>query len=149
MQVILTQDVEKVGDANQLIEVADGFARNYLVPRGLALPATKSAMANLENMRQVHERREAKLRDAAQGVASTLAGKTLKITARVGEANRLYGSVGTQDIADALKAQFGVDVERRQVVLEDAIREAGSYTVPVKLHKEVQVEIPVQVGAES
>lgn len=147
MKIILTQEVEHVGNANEVVDVAAGYARNYLLPRGLAMSATKSAMANLDNIRAQQEKREAKLRGAAEETARSLEGKTLRITARVGEAGRLYGSVGTQDIAQALKKQFGIELDRRQVTLADAIREAGQYTVPVKLHRDVQVDVPVEIGA--
>ena len=146
MQVILTQDVEKLGGANDVVEVKDGYARNFLMPRGLALPATKSAMANLDNMRVQFEAKQAKLRVAAEELAARISGQTVTIPARVGEGGRLYGSVGSQDIADKIASQFGIELERRQVLLEEAFREAGTFTVPVKLHRDVQADVSVQIG---
>ena len=146
MQVILTQDVENLGGANDVVEVKDGYARNFLMPRGLAMPATKSAMANLDNMRAQFEAKQTKLRGAAEELAARISGKTLTIPARVGEGGKLYGSIGTHDIAERLQSQFGIELDRRQVLLEDTIREAGTFTVPVKLHRDVQAEVSVQVG---
>jgi large subunit ribosomal protein L9 len=147
MKVILTQDVEKLGHAMDVVTVADGFARNYLLPRSLAMVATKSALSNLETLKKQEDARQAKLKAGAEAIAATFAGKTLVIAdANVGAGGRLYGSIGNHDISDALKAQFGAEVERRQVLLEEPIRAEGFYTVPVKLHREVTVPLRVQVG---
>lgn len=146
MKVILTDEVEKLGGANEVVEVADGYARNFLLPRGLAMPATRSAMANLDNLKRVHERREDKRRTAAQEQIAQLEGKTLVMPAKSGAQGRLFGSIGTADIADELKKQFGIEVDRKQVVLEDAIRTVGVYQVPLSLHRDVPFELSVQVG---
>ena len=146
MKVILTEDVEKLGQSNEVVEVADGYARNFLLPRSLAVPATASAIANLDNTKRVHERRQTRLRGGAEQIAAQLQGKTLVMPAKIGSGGRLYGSIGTQDIAEKLHSQFGIELDRRQVLLEDTIREAGTFTVPVKLHRDVQAEVSVQVG---
>lgn len=147
MKVILTQDVEKLGLAMDVVDVADGFARNYLLPRSLAMTATKSALSSLETLKRNEEKRQAKLKTEAEGVAAKFAGQTLVVAdANVGAGGRLYGSVGTQDIAAGLASQFGAEVERRQVLLEEPIRSEGFYTVPVKLHRDVTVQLRVQVG---
>jgi large subunit ribosomal protein L9 len=146
MKVILTQDVENLGATHEIVEVADGYARNYLVPRGLAISANKSAMANLDNMKKVEERRQSRLRGAAQLIADKIAGQTLVVEANTGKEGRLYGSITPADIAEALNAQFGTEVDRRQVILPDTIRMAGIHNVPVHLHKDVKIEVAVQVG---
>jgi large subunit ribosomal protein L9 len=146
MKVILTQEIEKLGGAHEVVEVAEGYARNFLVPRALAVPATKSALANLENMKKVGIRREARLRGAAEEQAKQFEGKTLVIDAKTGEGGRLFGSVTPADVATALKAQLGIEVNRKQVQLDESIRSAGEYLVPVALHREVRPEIKIQVG---
>lgn len=147
MKVILTQDVEKLGHATEVVEVADGFARNYLLPRSLATVATKNALSNLENLRKQEEKRQAKLRTAAQEVAAKIEGQTLTFAdAQVGTGGRLYGSIGNMDVAEALNKQFGVEIERRSVLLDDPIRAEGFYTVGIKLHRDVIVDLRVQVG---
>ena len=146
MKVILTQEVENLGATHEVVEVADGYARNYLVPRGLAIAATKSAMANLDNMKRVEDRRQNRLRNAAQMQADKLTGQPVVIEANTGREGRLYGSVTNADIAEALKAQFGVEVDRKQVVLNEPIRMAGVHAVPVHLHRDVKVQVAVQVG---
>lgn len=147
MKVILTQDVEKLGHATDVVEVADGFARNYLLPRSLAAVATKSSLANIENLKKQEERRQAKLRVGAEEQAAKIKGQTLSFAdANVGAGGRLYGSIGTQDLSDAVKAQYGVEVDRRSILLEEPIRAEGNYTVQVKLHRDVIVDLPVKVG---
>lgn len=146
MKVILTQDVEKLGDSHDLVEVAEGYARNYLLPRSLAIPATKSALANLDNMKRVAERRIARQRGAAEEQARQLEGKTVAIEARTGENGRLFGSVTTADIAAALQEQFGIEIDRKLIQLEESIRSAGEYSVPVVLHRDVKPSITLHVG---
>lgn len=146
MKVILTEDVEKLGNANEVVEVADGYARNFLVPRSMAVPATQSALANIDNMKRVHERRQTRLRGAAEGVAATISGKTVVMPAKIGAGGRLYGSIGTQDIAAELLSQLGVEIERKQILLEEPIRQTGVYTVALALHRDVRVDLQVQVG---
>lgn len=146
MKVILTQDIENLGATHDVVEVADGYARNYLTPRGLAIAANKSAMANLDNMKKVEDRRQNRLRGAAEQQAAKLAGQTLILEANTGREGRLYGSITNADIADALNKQFGVEVDRKQVHLGDTIRMAGIHNVPVTLHRDVKIEVPVQVG---
>jgi len=146
MKVILTQDVENLGGPHDVVEVADGYARNYLLPRSLAMPATKSAVANLDNMKRVEERRQNRMRGAADEQARKLEGKTLVMPARVGAAGRLYGSIGTADIVQQIKAQFGLELDRKQVLLSEPIRTTGMYPVPVALHREMKIQVMVQVG---
>ncbi len=150
MKVILTQDVDKLGHAMDVVVVKDGYARNYLMPRSMAMTATKSALANLENLKKIEEGKQVKLRAGALEQAAKLEGQTVLFEdANVGEGGRLYGSYGTNDIAQAIKAQLGVEVERRAVGLDDPIRTEGIYTVPVKLYRDVFVDVKVKVGNPS
>lgn len=146
MKVILTEDVDKVGAASEVVEVADGYARNYLLPRSLAMPATKSALANLDHTRQVRARREGRLLQTAEEQARQLEGKPVVIPVRAGASGRLFGSVGTADITRALKEQMGVEIERRQLQLSQSIRTVGLHPVPLQLHRNLTVQLVVQVG---
>jgi large subunit ribosomal protein L9 len=146
MKVILLEDVEKLGAPLEVVEVADGFARNFLVPRGLATPATKSALSQLDNMKRVDDRRQNRLRGAAQEQATQLEGKTVVMPANVGAKGRLYGSISAADIAEELQKQFSLQVDRRKIQLPEVIREIGFYTVPVVLHRDVKVDLKVKVG---
>jgi large subunit ribosomal protein L9 len=146
VKVILTDDIEKLGGSNELVEVAEGYARNYLFPRSLAVPATKSALANLENMRKITERRNARLKGAAEELAASLAGKTVKIPAKAGTGGKIYGSVSANDIAKQLHADFGIELDKKQISLHDAIRAIGLYAVTLNLHRDVKPTLTVQVG---
>ena len=147
MRVILTQDVDKLGQAMDVVTVADGFARNYLLPRSLAMAATKGALASLENLRKQEDRRQDKLKGGAQIEADKLKDQTLDYSdANVGLGGRLYGSIGSADIAEMLKDRFGVEIDKRNVLLQDPIRSEGFYTVPLKFHRDITVELPVKIG---
>jgi large subunit ribosomal protein L9 len=146
MKVILTEDIEKLGDTHEVVEVASGYARNYLLPRSLAIPATPSALSNLENMKRVGERRNARQKTAAEGVAAQLQNQTIIMDAKIGTGGRLYGSISNADIAAQVKKSLGIELDRKIINLAEPIRETGLYKVPVKLHRDVQVQLPVQVG---
>ncbi len=150
MKVILTQDVEKLGHSLDIVEVADGYARNYLMPRSLAMAATKSALANLETLKKHDERKQAKLRVGAQEMADKIGEGTLDFAdANVGAGGKLYGSFGNADIAAKLKSQFGVEVDRRSILIPEPIRAEGYYNVPLKLHRDITVNLKVKVGNPS
>ena len=146
MKVILIEDVENLGGSNEVVEVADGYARNFLLPRQLAMPATKSAIANLDNMRRTSVRRQDRLRGAADEQARKLESQTLVIPARVGSAGRLYGSIGTADVVKQLTDDFGIELVRKQVLLSEPIRTSGLHPVPLVLHRDVRIQLMVQVG---
>ncbi len=146
MKVILTQDVEKLGASHEVVEVADGYARNFLLPRQMAVPATRSAISNLDNMRRVGERRQERLRGGAEEQARKLEGQTLVIPAKVGSAGRLYGSIGTADIVKQMKDDFGIELDRKQILLSEPIRVTGLHPVPLVLHRDVKIQLMVQVG---
>ena len=148
MRVVLRDDVENVGRKGDLIDVADGFARNYLVPRGLAMKATRGVVQQAEAMRRNREAREVRDREAAQGVADRLAGRRIEVRARAGEGGRLFGSVTAADIVDAVRVQTGVEVDRRDTQLAEPLKELGAADVPVKLHTDVEVTLSIDVVAE-
>ena len=148
MKLVLRSDVDGVGKRGDIVDVADGYARNYLVPKGLAMKATKGVVAQAESMRRAREVKETRDREAAQAVAAQLGSKALEVKARAGEGGKLFGSVTAADIADAIQAQTGIEVDRRKVDLAEPIRELGDADVTVKLHTDVAVGVVVHVVAE-
>jgi len=148
VKVVLREDVESLGRKGDLLDVADGYARNYLVPRGLALRATKGVVAQSEAMRRNREAREVRDRESAQELAGRLSAAPLQVKARAGEGGKLFGSVTSADIAAAVEAATGVELDRRRITLAEPIRELGDTEVPVKLHTDVEVVLAVSVIAE-
>jgi large subunit ribosomal protein L9 len=146
-KVLLRDDVEHLGARGEIVRVKAGYARNYLLPRKLAVEATASNVKQIEQERAALLRREAKERATAEGQAQQLQALRLKFERKVGEHGILYGSVTSMDIAEALKA-LGYEIDRRRINLREAIKETGEYTVPVRLHREVTVELPIEVVAE-
>lgn len=147
MEVILRQDVEKLGTTGQIVKVAPGYARNFLVPRGLAVPATEANKKIVEQQRQAYLRKEAKLASDAQELAKLMSNVSINISQKAGENDQLFGSVTAQDIADQLDKQ-GYKIDRKKVALDHPIRTIGEHKVVVKLHREVSIEIPVNVSKE-
>lgn len=147
MEVILREDVEKVGARGAVVKVADGYARNYLLPKRLAVRATDSNKKIVEQEREAYVRREAKDVGESEDLAKLLTGVTLTFRHKVGENNHLFGSVTAKDIADALEAQK-FHVERRKVQLEEPIRTVGEHEVTVRLHRDVTTHIKVVVEPE-
>ena len=147
MKVILTKDVEKLGHSLDIVEVADGYARNFLMPRSLAMPATKSALANLDTLKKHDERKQSKLRVGAQEMADKIGAGTLDFgDANVGTGGKLYGSFGNADIAAKLQSQFGVEVDRRSILIPEPIRSEGFYSIPLRLHRDITVNLQIKVG---
>jgi large subunit ribosomal protein L9 len=147
MQIILQEDVEKLGNRGELVEVAAGYARNFLLPRKLALEATPGNMKRLERMRATFAKKEATEKDAAQKLAELLAGVSLTFTRKSGENEQLFGSVTTADISEGLAAQ-GFTIDKRKITLADPIKLVGDYDVPVKLHREVTATVKLAVKKE-
>ena len=145
---MLRADVETLGNKGDLLEVADGYARNYLVPRGLAIRATKVVVEQSEAMRRNRAARDARDREGAQAVADQLAARRFEIKARAGEGGKLFGSVTAADVAEAVQAQAQVEIDRRHLRLADPIKELGAAEVPLRLHAEVEVLLGVDVVAE-
>ena len=148
MRIILQENVEKLGNRGQVVEVADGYARNYLLPRKLALPASEGNLKRLEKIRGSLAKREATERESAQKLAEMLAAATVTVARKAGENDQLFGSVTSADIAEALAAQ-GYTVDKRKIELEDPIKLIGEYTVPVKLHHDVSATVKVVVTRET
>jgi len=147
MRIILQESVEKLGSAGQVVEVADGYARNFLLPRKLALPATDANLKRLEKLRATLAKREATERESAQKLAELLASATVSLARKAGENDQLFGSVTSADITDALAAQ-GYTVDKRKLQLEEPIKLVGEYSVPVKLHHDVSAAVKVIVTRE-
>src|SRR2546428_4956580 len=146
-QVLLREDIDKLGARGEVVRVKAGYARNYLLPRRLAVEATVNNVRQIEGERAALAKREAKDRSSAELQAGQLSSLTLKFERRVGEAGVLYGSVTSMDIAHALKEQ-GYEIDRRRIVLREPIKRFGNYTVPVRLHRDVTLELPVSVLGE-
>jgi large subunit ribosomal protein L9 len=147
MEVILREHVDNLGRRGDLVKVADGYARNYLLPRKLALLATDGNKKVIEREKVKFDAKEAEEQKVAQAVADRLATVEIEITRKVGETDALFGSVTNADVADALAAK-GFEIDRRKIQLHEAIKKLGDYTVPVKLHREVTVPLKVKVAAE-
>ena len=145
MKVILLQDIQGTGKKNQIVETSDGYARNYLLPRKLAREATAEAVNALEKSRSADKHREEVRRQEAEVQARALKGKVIQIEARGGENGKIYGSVTNDQIAAALKAQHGVDIDRRKLELEEPIRAAGQYFVTLKLVGGISTRMIVHV----
>jgi large subunit ribosomal protein L9 len=147
MDVILRDHVEHLGQRGEIVKVADGYARNYLLPRKLALPATDANRKWVERERKQAEARDVEERGAAEAIATRLNALEVSITRKVGENDQLYGSVTNADIA-ALLADKGFEIDRRKILLPDPIKALGATTVPVKLHRDVTAQLKVVVGKD-
>jgi len=147
MQVILKETIESLGTVGSEVKVADGYARNYLLPQGKALPANEHNRKIMEQQKSKIALMVAKEKANAEEAAKRISGVVVQIRAKVSEENRLYGSVGVRDIAEALK-EIGIDVEKKMILLAEPIKTLGSYTVPIRVYKEVEPEITVEVLAE-
>jgi len=147
MEVILREDINKLGHRGQVVKVAPGYARNFLLPRKLAVAATDSNKKIVEQERQAHLRREVKEHADAKELATLMGPVEITIAQKAGENDQLFGSVTAGDIVAALEKQ-GYTVDRRKVQLEDPIKQLGDYKVSVKLHREVSIELPVHVVRE-
>ncbi|MEA2172851.1 MAG: large subunit ribosomal protein [Blastocatellia bacterium] len=143
--VLLREDIDDLGARGEIVKVKAGYARNYLLPRKLAVEATASNVKQIEQERAALLKKEANERSTAEAQAGQLGALRLNFERRVGEHGLLYGSVTSMDIAEALKER-GYEIDRRRITLRDAIKETGEYTVPVRLHRDVTVEIPVVVA---
>ena len=148
MKVVLREDVEKLGRKGDLLEVADGYARNYLVPRGLAIVATKGVVNQATAMRRNRQIRDDRDKSAAQELATRLTLSPVQVTARAGEGGKLFGSVTSADIVAAVQEQTRVELDRRKVALAEPLKELGPAEVPVQLHADVTVMLAVEVVAE-
>ncbi len=148
MEVILREHVDNLGRRGEIVKVAEGYARNFLLPRKLALAVTEANKRQIERERSAAEARDAEERSGAEAVAQRIGALEIEIARRVGENNTMYGSVTTADIAAALHAK-GFDVEKRKITLPDPIKAVGEHVVPVKIHRDVTAQVKVKVVPEA
>lgn len=147
MQIILQEDVEKLGNRGQIVTVAEGYARNFLLPRKLALEATAGNMKRLEKMRAAFAKKEATEKDSAQTLAELLNTVTVTVSRKAGENDQLFGSVTSADVAEGLAAQ-GYTIEKRKIALADPIKLVGEYQIPVKLFRQISANVKLVVNKE-
>jgi large subunit ribosomal protein L9 len=148
MQIILQEDVEKLGNRGQVVEVAEGYARNFLLPRKLALVANAGNMKRLEKMRAAFAKKEATEKDAAQKLAELLVGVSLELARKSGENDQLFGSVTNADISEALAGK-GYTIDKRKIALGEPIKTIGEFEIPVKLHREITAAVKLTVKKEA
>ena len=145
MKVVLKQDVKNLGKKGELVNTSDGYARNFLFPRGLAIEANSQAMNELKNREDAEKYRIATEKANAQASADKMNGKTIKMTAKAGQNGRLFGSVTAKEIAEQIKKEFDIDVDKRKIVVDD-IKSFGTYSVEVKLYNGINAMFYVAVG---
>jgi large subunit ribosomal protein L9 len=148
MKVILKQDVDNLGDAGEIVDVADGYGNNYLMPRGMAMRVTKGAVADAEAIARSRRKREARTLAEAAERRTGLERRPITVTANAGEDGTLYGSIGTTLIAKAASEQLGIPVDRRRIVLERPLKELGEHEVAVRVHRDVSATLRVVVARE-
>jgi len=148
MKIILKQDVPNLGDAGQIVDVADGYGNNYLMPRGMAMRVTKGAVADAEAISRTRRKREAKNLAEAEERKAALEARDVIVAANAGEDGTLYGSIGTSAIAKAVREQLGIPVDRRRINLERPLKELGEHEVPVRVHRELRATVKVVVARE-
>lgn len=148
MKVILTKDVNKIGRKGELLEVSDGYGRNYLIARGLAEEATEGKLRELAEKQKTQKVKEDKKLTTAQETKKKIGGKTVTIKVNAGEGGKLFGSVTTSQIAEAIAAQYGTSVDKKDVKLDETVKQAGSYPVKIKLHAGVEAELTLKVEAQ-
>jgi len=148
MKVFLKEDVKNLGKMGDVVNVAEGFARNFLLPKKFAVEANTKNLKEFEHNKRIIDDRAAKIKDASKATADKLSALTLKIRAKAGEEEKLFGSVTTMDIAEAFKAE-GYDVDKKKILLAEPIKRLGEYTVEVKIHSEVNATVKVQVVSDA
>jgi large subunit ribosomal protein L9 len=147
MKLLLRSDVEGVGKRGDIVEVADGYARNFLVPKGFAIKATSGVAAQAEAMRRSRDVKDATDRAAAEEIAKTLVPAVITVTSRASGEGKLFGSVATHEILEAVTTQTGIELDRKVIVLDEPIKTTGTHHVTAKLHSDVQFQITVEVSA--
>src|SRR5512135_2631254 len=148
MKVFLKEDVKNLGKIGDVVNVSEGYARNFLLPKKFALEANTKNLKEFEHNKRIIDERAAKIKDASKATADKLSALTLKIRARAGEEEKLFGSVTTMDIAEAFKAE-GFDIDKKKIVIAEPIKRLGEYTVEVKIHHEVNATVKVQVVSDA
>ena len=147
MEIILLQDVKALGKKGELVKVSDGYARNFILPKKLGLEATKQNLYDLNMQKAAEEKRLKELLEEAKNFGKKLEELTIKLSIKAGEGGKTFGSVSTKEIVEAAKKQYNLDIDKKKLQLADPIKNAGSYTVPVKLHPQVTAELKVKVEA--
>lgn len=145
---MLRADLERIGNRGDILEVADGYARNYLIPQGFAIPASNGIEQQATAMRRSRDLKDAKARQGAEEVARRLVPVVIRVSARAGAEGRLFGSVTTQDLIEAISAQAGVSIDRHRVLPHEPIRSLGMHEVGIRLHPEVQFQVTVEVVSQ-
>ncbi len=145
MKIVLRADLDNVGKKGDIIEVADGYARNFLLPKGHAIKASRGIEAQASSMRRGRDLKDAKEREAGETIARKLVPMVIKVSAKAGGEGKLFGSITSQDVVAAVAEQAGVELDRRKVHLDDPIRTVGTHEVPVRLHADVQFRITLEV----
>ena len=148
MKVILTEDVKGTGKKGQVVDASDGHARNFLLPRKLAVEATKANVAALESKQKNEEHRLHRELDAANRIAERLKDRTVRISVKVGEGGKMFGSVSSREISEALKSQANIDVDKKKITVDEHVKSVGTYTAHAKLHSQVNAVINFTVTAE-
>lgn len=147
MEIILLQDVKALGKKGEIVKVSDGYARNFILPKKLGLEATKQNLYDLNMQKAAEEKKQKELLEEAKAFGKKLEELTIKVSIKAGEGGKTFGSVSTKEISEAVKKQYNLDIDKKKLQLSDPIKNAGSYTVPVKLHPQVTAELKVKVEA--
>lgn len=147
MKIILKEDVKNLGIMGDIVNVAEGYARNFLIPRKLAVEANTKSIKALEHEKKIIQEKAKKIKNADQELSDRISSMTLTIRAKAGEEDKLFGSITTMDIAEALKNE-GVNIDRKKIALDEPIKRLGSYTVSVRIHPEIAAQLNIQVIAE-
>lgn len=145
MKLILTHEVNGLGSPGDVVEVKDGYGRNYLLPRGFAIKWTRGAQKQIDSIRRARAAREIRTLDEAKQIASQLGSLKVRLNQRAGDNGRLFGSVTSTDVAEAIKAAGGPEVDKRRIQIRNPIKSVGDYTVEIRLHPEVNVSLPIEV----
>ncbi|MGO9559387.1 MAG: 50S ribosomal protein L9 [Acidimicrobiales bacterium] len=145
MKIVLRSDLDRVGKRGDILDVADGYARNYLIPHGMAIPATDGIEQQASSMRRARDLKDSKDREGAEAIARKLVPMVITIPARSGPEGRLFGSVTTHDVVEAVEAQAAIAIDRHKIVSSDAIKSLGTHQVGVRLHPDVQFQITIEV----
>lgn len=147
MKVVLKDDIKNIGKLGQIVDVADGYARNYLVPRGLAIEANTKNVKSLEHEKRIIEDKAKKVKNSAQELSNKISAMNFIIKAKAGDEGKLFGSVTTMDIAELLQKE-GIEIDKKKIFLDEPIKRLGSYSVNVKLHPEISTQFNIQVVQE-
>ena len=149
MKLILQQEVKKLGNKGDIIDVSEGYARNFLLPKQLAVVATSTNVNSAVQKKAAAERKSQQLLDEAKVMAAQLAKVSVVVEAKMGNAGKLFGSITAQDVADALKQQYNIDLDKRKIEIKETIKSLGNYPITIKIHSEVSAQIEMQVVAKA